>query len=336
MGRLVQPSPAAGTHRQHPACRSRRGILCCRGHHRYGSVTHNPWPPANPGRFNRDFKALDEKLRRPEARALLGKFRSQWNAYLQQDQALLALSRQNKNAEATALMRGKSQQTFDDASRTAGDLAKFEADMATAAGDQGDAAYAHARLLLIGAVLACFVALGMILMTLVRQVAKPVSAMTAALGELGKGRMDVTVPVEDRADEVTAGVRLVGETGTALNDIIGKIGEVSVLVGEITGATEQQATGLQQVNTAVAEMDGVTQQNAAMVEEATAAARSLAAEADGLTRQIARFRTGDAPVAVASPVHQLQDRAASAARRIVKPVPRTVGNTAIADDWSEF
>ena len=53
MDRLVQPSPAAGTHRQHPACRSRRSISCCRGQHRYGSVTHNPTPPANPGRFSR-------------------------------------------------------------------------------------------------------------------------------------------------------------------------------------------------------------------------------------------------------------------------------------------
>jgi len=37
-------------------------------------------------------------------------------------------------------------------------------------------------------------------------------------------------------------------------------------------------------------MDGVTQQNAAMVEEATAAARNLASEADTLTREVARFR----------------------------------------------
>ena len=51
VGQLVQPSPAARTHRQHPACRSRRTVLCCRGQHRYGSVTHNPMPPANPGRF---------------------------------------------------------------------------------------------------------------------------------------------------------------------------------------------------------------------------------------------------------------------------------------------
>ena len=51
MGRLVQPSSAAGAHRQHPACRSRRSILCCREQPRYGSLTHNPTPPADPARF---------------------------------------------------------------------------------------------------------------------------------------------------------------------------------------------------------------------------------------------------------------------------------------------
>jgi methyl-accepting chemotaxis protein len=37
-------------------------------------------------------------------------------------------------------------------------------------------------------------------------------------------------------------------------------------------------------------MDSMTQQNAAMVKEATAAARSLATEADELTTLVARFR----------------------------------------------
>jgi hypothetical protein len=48
MGRLVQPSPTARTHRQHPACRPRGAILCCRGFHRYCSVTYIQRPPTNP------------------------------------------------------------------------------------------------------------------------------------------------------------------------------------------------------------------------------------------------------------------------------------------------
>jgi len=44
------------------------------------------------------------------------------------------------------------------------------------------------------------------------------------------------------------------------------------------------------VSSAVASMDRMTQQNAAMVNEATAAARNLATQADELSKLVARFR----------------------------------------------
>jgi len=58
----------------------------------------------------------------------------------------------------------------------------------------------------------------------------------------------------------------------------------------------RQADSLQQVTTTVTGMDRVTQQNAAMVEQATAAARSLSEEARQLEDDVSRFRmtTGDA------------------------------------------
>ncbi len=64
------------------------------------------------------------------------------------------------------------------------------------------------------------------------------------------------------------------------------------MVTEIAAGAQEQATGLQQVNTAVNQMDQVTQQNAAMVEEATAASRSLAQESEQLTSLIGQFQVG--------------------------------------------
>ncbi|KTT69734.1 methyl-accepting chemotaxis protein [Sphingomonas endophytica] len=168
-------------------------------------------------------------------------------------------------------------------------------------------------------------------------VASEVRALAQRSAEAAK---DVKTRITASSVQVTAGVRLVGETGDALSRIISKIGEINELVSAIATSAEQQATGLQQINTAVAEMDGVTQQNAAMVEEATAAARSLASEVDQMSRQIARFRVGDARTAPASPVHELQQRVAGAVRRGGRTAPpRTAGNSALAvveDDWSEF
>jgi len=75
-----------------------------------------------------------------------------------------------------------------------------------------------------------------------------------------------------------------------------------------------------------------------MVEEATAAARSLAAEADTLATQIGRFKLGETAAAAprsGNPVHQLQARAGRVQRTAA---PQSVGNAAVAvqDDWSEF
>ena len=72
-----------------------------------------------------------------------------------------------------------------------------------------------------------------------------------------------------------------------------KVAEINTVVSDIAAGAQEQATGLQQVNTAVNEMDKVTQQNAAMAEEATAAGRSLAQEAEQLSGLVGQFRLGN-------------------------------------------
>jgi methyl-accepting chemotaxis protein len=92
--------------------------------------------------------------------------------------------------------------------------------------------------------------------------------------------------------QVASGVRLVGDTGEALERIVARVAEINTLVSEIAGSAQEQATGLSQVNTAVNQMDQATQQNAAMVEQSTAASHSLAHEADELAALVAKFNIG--------------------------------------------
>jgi methyl-accepting chemotaxis protein len=150
---------------------------------------------------------------------------------------------------------------------------------------------------------------------------------------------DVKERITASSQQVDAGVQLVEQAGNALTRITGRIGEINTLVSDIASAAAQQASGLQQVNTAVAEMDGVTQQNAAMVEEATAAARSLSTEADELLRQVRRFKVANGR-SVAPAVHELQQRAATAGRVIATSASaRHAGKaalTVVQDGWSEF
>ncbi|OYV57148.1 MAG: chemotaxis protein [Acidiphilium sp. 20-67-58] len=89
--------------------------------------------------------------------------------------------------------------------------------------------------------------------------------------------------------EVSAGVQLVGETGSALQRIARQVSALDGLVAEIAASSQEQSTGLAEVNLAVNQMDQVTQQNAAMVEETTAASHGMSSEAASLTELLGQF-----------------------------------------------
>lgn len=119
-------------------------------------------------------------------------------------------------------------------------------------------------------------------------VAQEVRALAQRSADAAK---EIKVLIANSSSQVDRGVKLVGDTGRALNSIVSKVGEIDTLIGEIAQSSREQATGLGEVNVAVNQMDQVTQQNAAMVEEATAAAANLRLEAGALERLIARFNT---------------------------------------------
>jgi methyl-accepting chemotaxis protein len=96
-------------------------------------------------------------------------------------------------------------------------------------------------------------------------------------------------------EHVSKGVRLVGDTGHALERIVARVAEISALVSEIAASSQEQAAGLAQVNIAVNHMDQATQQNAAMVEETTAATHSLKAETHQMASLVQRFSLGGMP-----------------------------------------
>lgn len=163
-------------------------------------------------------------------------------------------------------------------------------------------------------------------------VASEVRALAQRSADAAK---DIKSLIMTSTEQVTDGVALVGQTGSMLDRIVTRVGEISSLITNISQSAETQATNLQQVNGSVGEMDKMTQQNAAMVEESTAAARSLAGEADELAALVARFRTGEtASAARAAP------KAVSRGKTARKS-PQVHGNLALKasiddEDWTEF
>ncbi len=96
--------------------------------------------------------------------------------------------------------------------------------------------------------------------------------------------------VSNSANQVGLGVRLVGQTGQALERIVQQVGVINELVLEIAASAQEQASALQQVNETIGQVEQTTQQNATMVQQTTAASHAMAQDSEDLARLTERFR----------------------------------------------
>ena len=163
-------------------------------------------------------------------------------------------------------------------------------------------------------------------------VASEVRALAQRSAEAAR---EIKMLISASTTHVNTGVRLVGDTGTALKRISSQIIEVNSVVTEIANSAEEQTHGMQQINAAVGQMDQVTQHNAAMVEESTAASCTLAMEAEELSKLIAQFKLGLPKTNIVPIVPKAAGR-----KRVAAPaaVPRTARKFASAANnrWEEF
>lgn len=118
-------------------------------------------------------------------------------------------------------------------------------------------------------------------------VASEVRALAQRSADAAK---DIKALISTSSQQVQSGVKLVGQAGDVLQEIVDQVGRISKLSESISSSATQQAEAMRVVNNTVSEMDRMTQQNAAMVEQSTAAARSLKDESRHLASLVARFR----------------------------------------------
>ncbi|WDI92713.1 methyl-accepting chemotaxis protein [Xanthomonas campestris] len=123
--------------------------------------------------------------------------------------------------------------------------------------------------------------------------------------------------IDDSVQRVAEGSALVHTAGKTMGDVVASVQRVTDIMGEISAASQEQSAGIEQVNQTITHMDETTQQNAALVEEATAAARSMEEQAERLTDAVAIFKidarqTRSANTRTAEPVAQLLSKVRSA------------------------
>ena len=104
---------------------------------------------------------------------------------------------------------------------------------------------------------------------------------------------EIKALVYGTSEQVVSGVDLVGKSGSAFAEITEAVAKLTAAVESIAASTEAQSESLAHINKVVSDIDRSTQQNAAMAEQCTAAAASLAQEADGLWRTVRAFEVGE-------------------------------------------
>jgi methyl-accepting chemotaxis protein len=117
-------------------------------------------------------------------------------------------------------------------------------------------------------------------------VANEVRALAQRAASASKYIKDLITNSEDQVQE---GVKLVGEAGGTLEEIVTSVKKVADFVSEIAAASHEQTSGIEQVSSAITGMDEVTQQNASLVEETNGAIQVAVGQVANLQQTVGFF-----------------------------------------------
>jgi methyl-accepting chemotaxis protein len=151
---------------------------------------------------------------------------------------------------------------------------------------------------------------------------------------------EVKVLIEQSAEEVRGGSRLVADAAAKLEAMLVAARSSNQLMTNIARESRAQANSIEEVNAAVRTMDEMTQHNAALVEETNAAIEQTEAQAVELDNIVdvftvaggsSRAMSNDAAPAKPNGIKAVQAKLKTAAKSYLSH-----GNAAVKDDWSEF
>ena len=153
---------------------------------------------------------------------------------------------------------------------------------------------------------------------------------------------EVKVLIEQSANEVKAGSKLVSDAADKLSAMLDGVRENTDLINGIAAASQQQSGAIGEVTTAIRQMDEMTQHNAALVEETNAAIEQTEAQANELDRIVEVFvvDTGSRrPMRQEAAPHPVKPQGIKAMQGKLKTAAKSYlsnGNAAVKQDWSEF
>jgi methyl-accepting chemotaxis protein len=119
------------------------------------------------------------------------------------------------------------------------------------------------------------------------------SEVRSLAGRSAEAAKEIKNLINASVERVEQGTALVDRAGETMTQVVSSIKRVTDIMGEISTASNEQASGVAQVGEAVTQMDQTTQQNAALVEQMAAAATGLKTQAQELVQVVAVFKLGE-------------------------------------------
>ena len=131
---------------------------------------------------------------------------------------------------------------------------------------------------------------------------------------------ETTELIEGSIRKTEAGTKIADDTAAALGEIVDGIRKAGELVGEIAGASGEQATAIAQVNRGIEQLSQVVQTNSATAEEAAAASEELSGQAEMLKNMVKQFKVKEKTRAMAAAKTETREKPVKAGKSALKEI----------------
>ncbi len=118
-------------------------------------------------------------------------------------------------------------------------------------------------------------------------VASEVRALAQRSAQAAK---EIKTLIEDSVRKVSEGSGQVETAGATMQEIVESVARVTDIMGEISAATTEQASGIEEINRAIASMDEMTRNNASLVQKEALAVSSLDKDVAQVFQAVSGFR----------------------------------------------
>lgn len=211
-----------------------------------------------------EYQKIDNGTADDEA---FSEFQTNWRQYLSLSKKVLELSRQDRDAEAMAIMRGEAKQSYDGAVGAAQELVAFNAQQSDSATQNGIRVFSSTSKIMIITIVVVALIVVAVSLVITNGIIQPIKKLGASADKIAQGNLDVEIDISSK-DEI-------GALSKSFETMTSNVNEI---LSNIRFAAEQVASGSSQVSdSSVALSQGATEQ-ASSIEQLTASLEEISVQ----------------------------------------------------------